>query len=599
MKKQLNADTSATSVEVLTVLIEQLQKTVLEQSKMIGELNRTISALKESNVTLVSELRRQIDELKLTVRNKDEEIALLQKKLFAPRSEKNRQCEGQMNLADFGFFNEAEQEATVKVVEKDDATVVIREHTRKKRATHEEIMKTLPVKERIIDIEEDLRNCPNCAGPLEYVGKEFLRDEVEIIPRQAILYKVYKAVYKCPGCEDEPNQPTIFKPAYTPLMDHSYLTPSFAAYLLYAKFVLHMPFYRQEHDWEQLGLKISRATMANWTIYTGINLFLPVVNRLWELLMKRDLIHCDETRVQVLHEEGRKATTQSYMWLACSGNDGLPKIIYYRYTPTRSGVNAVKLLADFEGTYLICDGYQGYNAAVKFHKDLIRCGCWAHLRRKFTDAIPTKDGEEIPGSPAVEGRNLIDKLFLVESILSEKSPEERTRTRKELEVPILNSFWEWLDKQKPVSGSRFAAAVNYAKNQKPVMENYLLDGRIALSNAIAENNVRDFAVGRRNWLFSASADGAAASAAIFSLIETAKANTLRIRPYLKEVITYRRDHTNANGSERVDVDPILPWSDEMQRRFALSNPIEEEGVQEHIYVSAVTCSHSPDPVKLH
>ena len=597
MKKQSNADASATSVEVLKTVIEQLRQTVLEQSKMIEELNRTISALKESNVTLVSELRRRIDELELTVRNKEEEIALLQKKLFAPRSEKNRQCEGQMSLADFGLFNEAEQEATVKVIEKDDGTVVIKEHTRKKRATHEEIMKTLPVKERIIDIEEDLRNCPNCDGPLEYVGKEYLRDEVEIIPRQAIRYKVYKAVYKCPSCEDEPDQPTIFKPVYIPLMDHSYLTPSFAAYLLYAKFVLHMPFYRQERDWEQLGLKISRATMANWTIYTGINLFLPVVDRLWELLMKRDLLHCDETRVQVLHEDGRKATTQSYMWLACSGNDGLPKIIYYRYTPTRAGANAVKLLADFEGTYLICDGYQGYNAVVKFHKDLIRCGCWAHLRRKFTDAIPTKDGKEIPGSPAIEGRNLIDKLFLVESILSDRSPEERTRIRQELEVPILKSFWEWLDKQKPVSGSRFAAAVNYAKNQKPVMENYLLDGRIALSNAIVENNVRDFAVGRRNWLFSASVNGATASAAIFSLIETAKANNLRVRPYLKEVITYMRDH--ANGSERVDVDPILPWSDEMQRRFALSSQIEEEGIQEHVYVSAVTCSHSPDPVELH
>ena len=599
MKKQSNADASATSVEVLKTVIEQLRQTVLEQSKMIEKLNRTISALKESNVTLVSELRRRIDELELTVRNKEEEIALLQKKLFAPRSEKNRQCEGQMSLADFGLFNEAEQEATVKVIEKDDGTVVIKEHTRKKRATHEEIMKTLPVKERIIDIEEDLRNCPNCDGPLEYVGKEYLRDEVEIIPRQAIRYKVYKAVYKCPSCEDEPDQPTIFKPVYIPLMDHSYLTPSFAAYLLYAKFVLHMPFYRQERDWEQLGLKISRATMANWTIYTGINLFLPVVDRLWELLMKRDLLHCDETRVQVLHEDGRKATTQSYMWLACSGNDGLPKIIYYRYTPTRAGANAVKLLADFEGTYLICDGYQGYNAVVKFHKDLIRCGCWAHLRRKLADAIPTKDGEEIPGSPAIEGRNLIDKLFLVESILSDRSPEERTRIRQELEVPILKSFWEWLDKQKPVSGSRFAAAVNYAKNQKPVMENYLLDGRIALSNAIAENNVRDFAVGRRNWLFSASVNGATASAAIFSLIETAKANNLRVRPYLKEVITYMRDHANANGSERVDVDSILPWSDEMQSRFALSNPIEEEGVLEHVYVSAVTCSHSPDPVELH
>ena len=111
--------------------------------------------------------------------------------------------------------------------------------------------------------------------------------------------------------------------------------------------------------------------------------------------------------------------------------------------------------------------------------------------------------------------------------------------------------------------------------------------------------MRDFAVGRRNWLFSASVNGATASAAIFSLIETAKANNLRIRPYLKEVITYMRDHANANGSERVDVDPILPWSDEMQRRFALSNPIEEEGIQEHVYVSAVTCSHSPDPVELH
>ena len=599
MKRQPNADASAPSVEVLSTVIEQLRKTVLDQSKMIGDLQKVISSMKEDNLLLVSELRRQIDELTLTIRNKEEEIALLRKKLFAPRSEKQKQCEGQMSLADFGLFNEAEKEATVKAVEKDNGTIVVKEHTRKKRATHEEIMKTLPVKERFIDIKEDLRNCPNCDEPLVYVGKEFVRDEVEIIPRQAILYKVYKAVYKCAGCEDEPEKPTIFKPAYTPLMEHSYLTPSFAAYLLYAKFVLHMPFYRQERDWEQLGLKISRATMANWTIYTGLNLFRPVVNRLWELLMKRDLIHCDETRVQVLHEDGRKATTQSYMWLACSGNDGLPKIIYYRYTPTRAGSNAVKLLADFEGTYLICDGYQGYNAAVKIHKDLIRCGCWAHLRRKLVDAIPTKDGEEIPGSPAIEGRNLVDKLFLVESILSDKDPEERTRVRKDLEVPILNSFWEWLDKQKPVSGSRFAAAVNYARNQKPVMENYLLDGRIALSNAIAENNVRDFAVGRRNWLFSASADGAAASALIFSLIETAKANSLRVRPYLKEVITYMRDHVNANGSERVDVDPILPWSDEMQRRFALSSPIEEEGVQEHVYVSAVTCSHSPDPVELH
>lgn len=597
MKKQRNADASAPSVEVPTTLIEQLQQTILDQSKMIEELNKSMSALKESHILLVSDLNRQIDDLKTTIKNKDEEIALLRRKMFAPRSEKNTQCEGQMSLSDFGIFNEAEQEASVKVVEKDDGTVTVKEHTRKKRATHEEIMATLPVKERIIDIDEDKRNCPNCDGPLEYVGKEYLRDEVEVIPRQTVLYKVYRAVYKCPSCEKEEDLPTIFKPAYTPLMEHSYLTPSLAAYVLYAKFVLHIPFYRQEHDWEQNGLKLSRATLANWAISMGINLLSPVVDRMWELLMKRDLIHCDETRVQVLHEEGRKATTQSYMWLACSGNDGLPKILYYRYTPTRKGVNAVKLLSDFEGLYLICDGYQGYNAVAKLHDHLTRCGCWAHLRRKLVDAIPTKGGEELPGSPAIEGRNLIDKLFLVESFLSDKTPEERTRMRNDLEIPILKAFWEWLDKQKPVSGSRFATAVTYARNQKPIMENYLLDGRIAISNAIAENGVRDFAVGRRNWLFSASPNGATASAVIFSLIETAKANNLRVRPYLKEVITYMRDHKS--GSERVDVDPILPWSDEMQKRFSLSNPAVEGGVEEHVYVSEVNCSSSPDPVQLH
>ncbi len=597
MKKHLNADASAPSVEVLTTTIKQLQQTIQNQSKMIVDLTATISSLKESNLLLVSDLRRQIDELQVIIKNKDEEISLLRRKIFAPRSEKCKQCEGQMDLSEFGVFNEAEQEAAVEIVEKKDGTIVVREHTRKKKATHEELMATLPVKERIIDIDEDRRHCPNCNGPLEYVGREFLRDEVEVIPRQAIHYKVYRTVYKCANCEKDENLSTIFKPAYIPLMDHSYLTPSLAAYILYAKFVLHIPFYRQETDWAQAGLKLSRATLANWAINIGINMIGPVVDRLWEFLMKRILVHCDETRVQVLHEEGREPTTQSFMWLACSGNDGLPRIVYYRYSPTRKGANAVKLLENFEGLYLVCDGYQGYNAVEKLHEHLTRCGCWAHLRRKLVDAIPTKNRKEIPGSPAIEGRNLIDRLFLIEGILSDKTPEERTRIRKELEIPILKSFWEWLEKQKPVSGSRFATAVTYAKNQKPIMENYLLDGRLALSNQVAENAIRPFAVGRRNWLFSASPNGAAASAAIFSLIETAKANNLRVRPYLKEVITYMRDHRN--GSERIDVDPILPWSGEMQSRFSISNPVEEEGVKEHIFVSEVNCSNSPDPVKLH
>lgn len=357
MNKEPKADTSATPNQEFTNLIMHLEQTIQDQSKMIEDLKNSISSLKESNALLVSTLNRRIEELEMAIRNKDEELALLRKKLFAPHSEKNTPCEGQMSFADFGVFNEAEQEATVEVVEKEDGTVIVREHTRKKRVTHDEIMNTLPVREKLIDLEEDVRNCPNCDEPLIYVGKEFLHDEVEIIPRQAVRVKVYRAVYKCASCEDDPELPTIYKPAYIPLMDHSYLTPSLIAYVIYAKFVLGLPLYRQERDWEQAGLKLSRATMANWVITIGINLILPLVGRFIDFLMLRDLIHCDETRVQVLHEEGRKATAQSFMWMACSGNDGLPKIVIYRYSPTRKSGNAVKLLDGFKGTYLICDGY--------------------------------------------------------------------------------------------------------------------------------------------------------------------------------------------------------------------------------------------------
>ena len=309
MKKQPDAGIPAPSAEVLNDTIEQLRKTIEVQSAMIAELNKSISALKESNITLVSGLRRQIDELSAELKNKDEEIALLRRKLFAPRSEKNRQVEGQMSLEDLGFgtFNEAEAEATVKAVKDPDGTVVVKEHTRKKKATHEELMETLPVRERVIDIEDGLRNCPNCGGPLEYIGKEFLRDEVEIIPRQVIRCKVYRAVYRCPECEIDPGLPSVFKAHYKRLIDHSYLTPSMAAYVLYAKFMLHIPFYRQELDWNQAGVKLNRTTLANWTITVGIEMILPVVDRLWELLMERDLVHCDVQPDPVGNECGEAA----------------------------------------------------------------------------------------------------------------------------------------------------------------------------------------------------------------------------------------------------------------------------------------------------
>ena len=543
MKKQTSPGTPASQIETLTALIEQLNAT-------IAELNMTIALLRKDNENL------------------KEQNAYLAKQLFAPKSEKQK---GDRNQCAMDFL-EAERESDLEAAaEGDEITVTYkRKRKRKPKATHDELMKDLPEIERLIELSEAERRCGICGGELVQIGREFVRDEVEIIPQQAVRVKIYRAVYGCPTCETETDEANIVKaPAPASLIPHSYVTPSAATICIYNKYVNGLPLYRQEQDWNQLGIRLNRTTLANWVIYCGIRYILPIVDRMHELLMERDILYCDETPVQVLHEDGRRATQKSYMWLTCSGpGDGKPRIVIYSYRPTRAGKNAEELLQDFQGHYLVCDGYQGYNKV----KGVIRCSCLAHIRRKFNDAIPKTSGKQVVGAPAARGRNYCDMLFMWERKLRDLSPEERHEKRLEHEKPVLEDFWKWLDKQHPTSGSRLDKAVTYARNQKRFMEDYLLDGRIEISNQTSENAVRPFAVGRRNWLFSDSVDGAIASAAIYSLIQTAKMNDLRIMPYLTEILTFMRDH--ANGSERIDVDDLLPWSDSMQSRFNVNNKLK-------------------------
>ena len=254
-----------------------------------------------------------------------------------------------------------------------------------------------------------------------------------------------------------------------------------------------IPLYRQEAGWKQLGVKILRATLANWVIRCGMDYMGPVYEQLRHHLLERDIIHADETPCQVLKENGKTAQSKSYMWLYGSGNDGLSPIRLYDYQPSRGGYHAEEFLKGFSG-YLTCDGFGGYNKL----KDVIRCGCLAHMRRYWHDALP---GE------------------------SKKTPD---KTPAETEPPIWKAYWSWLETVNPVGGSRLAKAVTYAKNQKPYMENYLLDGRCSISNNIAENIARPYAVGRKNFLFHDTVKGAQASSIIYSLAETAKLNNLNI-----------------------------------------------------------------------
>lgn len=198
----------------------------------------------------------------------------------------------------------------------------------------------------------------------------------------------------------------------------------------------------------------------------------------------------------------------------------------------------------------------------------LRCGCWAHLRRYLFEAIPKKKGKETQASPASVGLAYCNQIFQIERTLKDLEPEERQIQRMELERPVLDAFWKWVDGMNALGGSKLAKAVNYAQNQRPYMENYLLDGRCSISNNAAERAVKSYVMGRKNFLFHDTVKGARASAVVYTLVETSKANGLNIRLYLETVITRMLDNKNEPDSI---LEELMPWSEAMQQSCSLNN----------------------------
>ena len=462
----------------------------------------------------IEHLENTIKDLQNQVSNLTEMVLLLRKEKFGSSSEKTpKQVDGQLSL-----FNEAEIEADSKSEE----PVICRKgsmYHRKPKTSREELLKDLPVEEFPCVIHPDDMFCNQCGTTLKEIGFVKVRDEIEYIPAKVQIIRYMQQACECPACKHT-TRPFIKKAAVPKsVLNHSLASPSSVSYVMYQKYVNSVPLYRQEKDWEQMGIALSRATMANWVIRSSQDHFEPVIKHMRKELLKREVIHCDETPVQVLKEEGKKPQTKSYMWLYRTGNDGKAPIVLYDYQPSRNGDHAADFLRNFSG-YIHSDGYSGYNKLT----NITRCGCWAHLRRKFVEALPSKKDANAALTSAEIGRDYCDKLFHIEKELIDLSPEERKLKRLELEKTVLDAFWCWAESLNTLKGSALGKAVTYAINQKPYMENYLLDGRCSLSNNAAENAIRPFTVGRKNWLFADSPKGADASATVYSIIETAKAD---------------------------------------------------------------------------
>ena len=525
-----------------------LQRELLDTIK---SLHATIDNLNST----VEDLRKSLAESQERERLAKEEIETMKRRLFGRSSEKHMvQSDGQLD-----FFNEIELEADKQQEEEfpyeADPELISgkEEKKRKPRTSRKEMFKGLLVEEEIIDLPEDQKTCNECGTMMEVVGQRVVRETLKFVPARLTVVKTIAKVYGCPKCKED--KANIVSPEVPDaIIPHSYASESVVVHAMYQKFVNAVPLYRQEKDWKQMGAFLSRGTLGRWIKICSDEHFVPIYEYFHRLLLGREFAMADETRLQVLKEPGRNPETDSFMWLFRSGEDGLPPIILYRYTETRAKFNAEEFLKGFKG-YLMTDGYQGYNNLP----DIVREACWAHIRRKFCDAIPSGKQDDL-SEPAVQGVQYCDKLFSIERYCRENdyTHEQRHAFRNKKAPKILEAFWAWLDKQNPTKGSRMDKAVTYARNQRQYAETYLQDGRCSLSNNPSENSIRPLTVGRRNWLFCDTPGGAHASATVYTMVEMAKAHGLNVEKYLTFLLE-KRPHKGMTNDE---LEKLTPWSEE-------------------------------------
>ena len=526
------------------IQLRELKDMIHDLQKMIKTLQATVDAANKREEALTQER----DNLK-------EEVDLLRKKLFGTSSEKRvLDIPGQLN-----FFNEAELEQDPALAQVEELEASSSEKTpkkRKTRATDAERFKGIPVEKEYLDLSEKEKNCPVCGTALKQIGEEFVRRELVFIPARLKVREYYSRNYECPQCSQH-GIPVIKKGKDgRPHMLYGMACAGTVAWVMYQKFCNALPYFRQEKDWKQYGASITRKTMANWVIQNSEAFFLPMYEYFQRKLLEREFAMADETPLQVLHEPGRRAQTQSYMWLFRSGEDGLPPIILYKYSETRAGENAVDFLCGFKG-YLMCDGYSGYNKVP----DAKRTACWAHIRRYLTDAIPKGKALDYT-QPSVQGVMYINQLFHLEDIIKAKhtSFDAIKKARLEKEKPVVEGFLSWLDQQAPVRGSRMDKAVTYIRNRRSYLTTYLEDGRCSFSNNLSENAIRPFTVGRKNWLFCDTPNGAQASALVYSMVEIAKANGVNVYHYL----TYLLEKMPSDRMSDEELELLAPWNENVK-----------------------------------
>jgi len=498
---------------------------------------------------MVTISRAEYEDLKAQNQWLMEQLRLIRKKQFGASSEKaSEEVLEQLSL----LFNEAEVYAAEEQKEEDAPVVEVRPHTRKKSGSVRDIVPAnIPVQVVEHRIPEAELSCPQCGEQMTVIGKE-VRESLVFKPAEAYLRQDVYYTYACQRCNKEDiSTPVVKAPREPSIIPGSYASPEAVAHVAVQKFVMCAPLYRQELDWNRKKIMISRQTMANWLIRCAKDWFVPVYEALHEALLRQDLLHADETELQVLREDGKTPQSKSYMWLYRTSGDAKYPVVLYEYQPGRGQEYPKRFLTGFHG-YLQTDGYSGYSGVA----DTIHVGCWAHARRKFEEARNAMPKGK-RSSTAEQGVAYCTKLFELEKTFQKLTPEQRKKKRLEQEKPVLDAMLAWANTRHAAPKSKLGIALTYLQNQWEYLNNYLLDGRIELSNNRAERSIKPFVMSRKNFLFANTPTGAQSSAVIFSLIETAKENGLDPYRYLTWVLQMapKLDRSRDEWAEA-----LLPWN---------------------------------------
>lgn len=481
-----------------------------------------------------------------------DQVAFWKAFALARKTEKKRAL--QDDPRQLWLFNEAEAHIEDPKPDKEES-VPVAAHQRK-RGTRKPLPECLERKVTVLDIPEEEKIC-GCGSKLKEIRRE-VSEKLHFVPAQLYVERIERPIYACPTCEgtETPGKTIKMMPMPPQLITHGIATPSLVSCIIMDKFADALPLYRQSKIWERVGIDISRANMSRWILEAAKHCQ-PLYDRLLSSAVASTVINMDETPVQVLKEPERQDDQTSYMWVMCTREPAPVRL--FHYDPSRGHQVAENLLEGFQG-YLQTDGLVGYKLIGR-KEGIVHVSCLAHIRRKFADVIKTS-GKNRKHGVADTVIDLISKIYQREKMLRSAHPklnrENFLHERRESLTPIFSKLHDLIEEYLPQTPPKtnLGKALNYAHNQWSDMLRFLEHEDMTPDNNIAENAIRPFVIGRKNWLFAGSPRGAKASALFYTLIETAKANELNPQKYLDYVLERIVEYADFPDV----IEQLLPWN---------------------------------------